>query len=94
MVDPEEPEIVLPLEDTLDHFWESETSLDGFTLAIRPAGIEMPLLKRLGEPAFVPAPGLEASLKEAYRSISKAAMDAAYQETPAEAAAPPSSSEE
>jgi hypothetical protein len=49
-------------------------------LSIREAGIEMPLLKRLGEAAFVPAPDIQALLRPAYQAITQAALSAAFQE--------------
>jgi hypothetical protein len=44
---------VIPLEETLERFYELGAPLEGFSVAIREAAIEMPLLKRLGEAAFV-----------------------------------------
>jgi hypothetical protein len=41
----------------------------------------MPLLKRLGEAEFVPPPGLESLLHEAYQSISQKAIEVAFQES-------------
>lgn len=43
----------------------------------------MPLLKRLGEASFVPAPGIEAPLSGAIQRISKIAIETAYQESEA-----------
>ena len=74
----EEPEVVIPLEDTLGHFWELGQSLEAFSVAIRPPAIEIPLLKRLGDPAFVPIPGMQSLLRPAYQAIGRAAMIAAY----------------
>ncbi|MGC1379323.1 MAG: hypothetical protein WA821_24035, partial [Anaerolineales bacterium] len=68
------------LEEQMAHFWEFAAPLEGFSVSIRPPTIEMPLLKRLGEANFVPAPGLESILKGAYQTISKKAVDAAYQD--------------
>jgi uncharacterized Zn finger protein len=76
----DEPEVVTPLEAQGSQFWESPVSLEGFSVSIHPATIEMPLLKRLGEANFVPAPGLESLLRGAYQAISKKAVEAAYQE--------------
>ncbi len=77
----EEPEIVIPLEDQMTHFWGLSAPLEGFSISIRPPAIEMPLLKRLGEASFVPAPGLESLLRGAYQTISKKAIEAAYRES-------------
>jgi uncharacterized Zn finger protein len=74
----EEPEVVIPLEDTLGYYWELGQSLEAFSVAIRPPTIEIPLLKRLGDPAFVPIPGIQSLLRPAYQAIGRAAMIAAY----------------
>jgi hypothetical protein len=66
----EEPETVIPLEEQMTHFWDLSAPLEGFSVSIRPPAIEMPLLKRLGEASFVPAPGLESLLRGAYQIIS------------------------
>jgi uncharacterized Zn finger protein len=78
--DDEEAEIIIPLKETLGRFWESERSLEAFSVAIRPPAVEMPLLKRLGEPGFVPEPGIQALLRPAYQAISRAAYDNAYED--------------
>jgi hypothetical protein len=43
-------------------------------VAIKPPTIEIPLLKRLGEPAF--APDLHSVLLPVYQAISRAALEA------------------
>jgi uncharacterized Zn finger protein len=75
-----ESESVIPLEAQLARFWELSASLEGFSASIRPPVVEMPLLKRLGEPSFAPAPGIESLLRSAYQCISKKAIETAYQE--------------
>ncbi|MCX6064993.1 MAG: SWIM zinc finger family protein [Chloroflexi bacterium] len=77
----EEPETVIPLDEQMTHFWDLSAPLEGFSVSIRPPAIEMPLLKRLGEASFVPAPGLESLLRGAYQIISKKAIEAAYLES-------------
>jgi len=76
----EEPEVVIPLDEQIAHFWELSAPLDGFSVSIHPPKIEIPLLKRLGEASFVPAPGIESLLLSAYRIISKKAIEIAYLE--------------
>ncbi len=76
----EDAEVIVPLEEQLPHFWGFLAPLEGFSVSIRPPAIEMPLLKRLGEAGFVPPPGIESLLHEAYRVISQKAIEAAYQE--------------
>ncbi len=82
--DEEEPEVVIPLGEQMAHFWEFSAPLEGFSISIRPPAIEKPLLKRLGEAAFVPAPGLESLLNGAYQVISKKAIEVAYRESEGE----------
>lgn len=77
----EEPEVVVPLEETLGYFWELKQPLDTFSISIRKPAIEMPLLKRLGDPLFVPAPGLQSLLRPVFEVISQAALSAAYSES-------------
>ena len=79
----DEPEIVIQLEDQITQFWEFSAPLEGFSVSIHPPTIEMPLLKRLGEASFVPAPGIEALLSDAFQHISKKAIETAYQESEA-----------
>ena len=76
----EEAEIVIPLKETLGRFYELGAPLEGLSVAIREASIEMPLLKRLGEAAFIPTPGIQTLLRPAYQGISQAALRAAFQE--------------
>jgi uncharacterized Zn finger protein len=76
----EEAGTIIPLEEALEHFYELSAPLEGLSPSIREAAIEMPLLKRLGEAAFVPAPGIQALLRPAYQEITQAALRAAFQE--------------
>ena len=73
----EEPEVIIPLEETLSHFWEAGGPLDEIPVFLKPPAVEMPLLKRLGEPGFVPEPGLQSLLKPVYQAISRSALEAA-----------------
>jgi uncharacterized Zn finger protein len=79
----EEPEVVIPLHETLDRFWTLGQPLESFSVAIRPPAIEIPLLKRLGEPTFAPA--LASYLLPAFRLIGQAAQKAAYADTNSDA---------
>jgi uncharacterized Zn finger protein len=76
----EESEAVIPLEDCISNYWKMGTPLEGFSVSIRPPTIEMPLLKRLGAASFVPDPGLETLLREAYQSVGRKALQVAFQE--------------
>ena len=77
----EEPEIVVPLEEQVAQFWEFSAPIEGFSVSIRSPAIKMPLLKRLGKASFVSAPGIEVILSAAYQSISKKAIETAYQDS-------------
>lgn len=79
--EPEEAEAILPLEGSISNFWDLGAPLEGFSVSIRPPAIEMPLLKRLSEASFVPTPGIASLLSNAYRNISKKAIETAYQES-------------
>jgi len=75
-----EPEIAIPLEDCLEHFWDLGAPLENIPVSIHPPTVEMPLLKRLGEAAFIPEPGIESLLRAAYQTIGREAIRAAFQE--------------
>lgn len=76
----EETEVVIPLEEQIENFWDVRAPLEGFAVSIRPPAIEMPLLKRLGEANFVPEPGLQSVLSGAYRVISQKAIQTAFKD--------------
>lgn len=69
-----------PLEELVDTFWETPEPLDEFPLTIRPPAMDMPLLKRLGEPAFLGGESLQAILKPVYDIFTRSALRAAYSE--------------
>ncbi|MFZ5819722.1 MAG: hypothetical protein ACOYYJ_07460, partial [Chloroflexota bacterium] len=77
----EETEVVIPLEEQIETFWDVRAPLDGFSVSIRPPVIEMPLLKRLGEVSFVPEPGIQNWLSAAYQAVSRKAIQAAFKDT-------------
>ena len=72
--------MIIPLEENLDHFWSLAEPLESFRVAIKAPAIEIPLLKRLGEPTFMADPGLQNLLLPAYRAISQAAIQTAFGE--------------
>ena len=76
----EEAEVVVPLEDCIHNYWELGAPLEGFSVSIRPPTIEMPLIKRLGAASFVPDPGIESLLRDAYQTIGRKALQIAFQE--------------
>ncbi len=77
---PVEVEKVTPLEETLDHFWETSEPLDSFPLTIKLASVDMPLFQRLGEPAFMGGESLQTLLKPVYDVFTRSALRAAYSE--------------
>ena len=81
----EEADVVVPLEEQIENFWEIRAPLEGFAVSIRPPAIEMPLLKRLGEASFFSEPGLQSALSAAYQMISRKAIQAAFKDTGEEA---------
>jgi uncharacterized Zn finger protein len=74
----EELEEIIPLEDTLPNFWEMGAPLEPFPLTIKPPAITLPILKRLGEPAFMIGTSLQDQLGPVYEAITKAALAAAF----------------
>jgi len=76
----EEIEAIIPLEEQVENFWDVRAPLEGFSVSIRQPAIEMPLLKRLGAASFVPDPGVESLLREAYQTIGRRAIQVAFQE--------------
>lgn len=67
----EEP--ATPLAETLDHFWVMGQSLTGFLLQIKAPVTPLPILKRLGQPAFLDEQ-LEQLLGPAYRAMTEKAL--------------------
>lgn len=80
----DEPESVALLEDNLERFWDLGEPLESFGVAIKAPLIELPLLKRLGEPTFIADPGLQYLLLPAFRAISQAAIQTAFGEVGSE----------
>ena len=76
----EEVEAIIPLEEQIENFWDMRAPLEGFAVSIRPPAIEMPLLKRLGEPSFAPENGLQNILSAAYEMISERALQIAFKD--------------
>jgi len=74
----EEPEEIIPLEETLANFWEMGEPLAPFPVAIKPPVIALPILKRLGEPAFVVGASLQSQLGPAYQAVTGQALAAAF----------------
>jgi uncharacterized Zn finger protein len=77
----EEAEIIIPLEEQIENFWDMRVLPEGFSVAIHPPVLEMPLLKRLGEANFVPEPGIQSWLSAAYQAVSRKAIQTAFKDT-------------
>jgi uncharacterized Zn finger protein len=74
----EEPEEIIPLEETILNFWEMGETLEAFPLTMKPPAMTLPILKRLGEPAFITGASLQSQLDPAYQAITQAALAAAF----------------
>ncbi len=78
IVEDEVDEEEAPLEETLAHFWEMGEPLERFPVAIKPPAIALPILKRLGEPAFMTGDSLTGQLGPVYQAITERALAAAF----------------
>ena len=67
-----------PLAALVDSFWQPAMPLDGLLSPVKPPAVALPLLKRLGPPAFLPDQDLAQLLGPAYEAISRAALRAAF----------------
>ena len=74
-----------PLDADLEHFWRlggasgSPAAAAPIAIAIKPPAAPLPLLKRLGQPAFLDE-NIEGVLGPAYRAMQQAALAAAFEE--------------
>jgi uncharacterized Zn finger protein len=71
---PSEP--VIPLEESLERFWEAEDTLDDFRVQVEPPTVDAVPVKRLGAPGFGrnSKVDLVGALAQAYRAISAASQ--------------------
>jgi uncharacterized Zn finger protein len=81
-------ETPLPLDPDPSHFWASGLPLASITLQLTPPTVELPVLRRLGDPAFVVHASLQELLAPAYHAISEAALAAAFAEADATTVGP------
>ena len=72
-------EPAIPLEATLDNFWTMGQALTQFATNIKPPVTPRPVLKRLGQPAFLDE-NLEQVLGPAYDAMMNAAIKTAFSE--------------
>lgn len=77
-------EVVIPLAETIDSFWEMGQPLTRFKTNITPPVTELPLLKRLGQPNFMNDDVFKL-LGPAYQAITEAAIETAFSEESVEA---------
>lgn len=88
VVPPPAPAPVVPLVSDPQQFWNAPEALENLPLTIKPPAVDMPVLKLLGQPAFLPGKPLQEVLGPVYQSITYAALRAAYSEdTPVERSA-------
>lgn len=69
----------LPVEP--ESFYSLTHSLDTFSLSFREPSVEMGVLKRLGDPSFLPNESLIADLEGVYRAVRRSALEAALGES-------------
>lgn len=72
------------LEDRIGDFWEAGAGLRDFNINFLPPKIELPLLKRLGQPDFTSRYSMEEMLGPAYQMVSQAARFLAFADAPVE----------
>jgi uncharacterized Zn finger protein len=75
--DVEEP--ALPLSEALADFWGTNQPLAPIKTTIDSPAVSLPILKRLGQPAFLESDNLMKLLGPAYQAISKKAVAVAYE---------------
>jgi uncharacterized Zn finger protein len=66
------------LEARISDFWEAGVNLKDFNVNILPPKLELPLIKRLGQPDFTSRYALEEMLGPAYTMVSQAARFLAF----------------
>jgi uncharacterized Zn finger protein len=69
---------IIPLEEVIPNFWEMAEPLEPFPVAIKAPVITLPILKRLGEPAFMVGASLQSQLGPVYQAITVKALAAAF----------------
>lgn len=74
----EEAEEIIPIEESLPSFWGMGEPLEPFPVTIKPPVIALPILKRLGEPAFMIGDSLQSQLGPVYQVITEKALAVAF----------------
>ena len=74
-----EAEVVVPLTETLDNFWELGQPLTHLSFNIKPPVTPFPVLKRLGQPSFLDEDLIE-MLGPAYQAMTDKAITTAFGE--------------
>jgi uncharacterized Zn finger protein len=75
-------------------FWEPGDELDSFSVQVNPPKVQLPILRRLGQPEIIRNFLLEDELKGAYESASQAAMFLAYSDSGIPSEEPPTEIDE
>ena len=71
-------EPAVPLADALADFWGAPARLEPIKTSVKPPLVELPILKRLGQPSFLADDDLCRLLGPVYRAITKQAQLTAY----------------
>jgi uncharacterized Zn finger protein len=74
----EEP--ATPLSETLADFWGTNQPLEPVKTTIEAPSVNLPILKRLGQPSFLPDDNLIKLLGPAYQAIADKAVTVAYEQ--------------
>lgn len=80
--EPAPAEESVPLETSLDRFWDTGEGLDDFRVTVAPPPVEASLLKRLGAPPFWKEPqDFLTTLGTVYAAVTARAMEQAFGES-------------
>jgi uncharacterized Zn finger protein len=74
-------EIIQPLDEDFERFWDSGDMLSIFSVQINPPKISLPILRRLGQPEIIRTFQLDDELGPAYQVASETAMLLAYSDS-------------
>lgn len=68
-----------PLEESLEDFWRMGTSLDQFSTHLQAPTTDLPVLRRLGQPAFL-STDVKLALGSIYAEASRSGLEIAYED--------------
>lgn len=69
-----------PLERRIRDYWRMADELDGLQIRVQPPPVDLEVVKLLGDPAFADDEELLRRLAEVYRTVSRRALEIAYEE--------------